>query len=311
MGKGIAIAFGVALALAGCNKGDDAAAARAKAAAEAKAFAAHEAAYRKERTDGLLTPEGWTTLIGLHWLERGAHYAGSAPNNGIHLAKGPPELGMFDVSPKGLVRFVPHKGLALTLDGQALQGATVLRTDLDEGGASKLGFDDGKGVATVIVRGDRTALRVKHADAEARTQFAGLEWWPGGTTWVVPGKFVPHEAGRTVQIVNIINQVEQVPNPGLVEFQRDGKTYRLEAIDEGEPTLFLVFADRTSGHGSYPAGRYMDIARPDAQGNVTLDFNRAYNPPCAFTAYATCPMPPAANRLDLAIAAGERVYAKH
>ena len=125
------------------------------------------------------------------------------------------------------------------------------------------------------------------------------------------GKFVPHEAGRTVQIVNVINQVEQVPNPGLVEFQRDGKTFQLEAIDEGEPTLFLVFADRTSGHGSYPAGRYMDIARPDAKGNVTLDFNRAYNPPCAFTAYATCPMPPAANRLDLVIAAGERVYAKH
>lgn len=311
MGKGIAIALGVAFAIAGCNKGDDGAAARAKAAAEAKAFAAHEAPYRKERIDGLLAPEGWTTLVGLHWLERGSHYAGSAPNNGIHLAKGPANLGMFDVSPKGLVRFVPAKGLALTLDGQPLQGAIVMRTDQDEGGASKLGFDDGKGVATVIVRGDRTALRVKHADAEARTQFAGLQWWPGGASWVVPGKFVPHEAGRTVQIVNIINQVEQVPNPGLVEFQRDGKTYQLEAIDEGEPTLFLVFADRTSGHGSYPAGRYMDIARPDAKGNVTLDFNRAYNPPCAFTAYATCPMPPAANRLDLAIAAGERVYAKH
>jgi uncharacterized protein (DUF1684 family) len=311
MGKGIAIVVGVALVLAGCNKGADEAAARAKAAAEAKAFAAHEAPYRKERIDGLLEPEGWTSLIGLHWLERGAHYAGSAPGNGVHLSMGPAHLGMFDVSPTGVVRFVPAKDLPLTFDGQPLKGAIVMRTDQDEGGPSKLGFDDGKGVATVIVRGDRTALRVKHADAEARTKFAGLTWWPGGTTWVVPGKFAPHEAGRTVEIANIINQVEQVPNPGAIEFQREGKTYRLEAIDEGEPTLFLVFADRTSGHGSYPAGRYMDIARPDKNGNVTLDFNRAYNPPCAFTAYATCPMPPAANRLDLAIAAGEQAYQKH
>ena len=103
---------------------------------------------------------------------------------------------------------------------------------------------------------------------------------------------------------------DEMPNPGAVEFQRDGKTYRLEALDEGGDELFLIYADRTSGHGSYGAGRYLYTAMPDAKGNVVLDFNQGYNPPCAFTAFATCPLPPPENRLDLAITAGEKAYAK-
>jgi uncharacterized protein (DUF1684 family) len=301
----------VALALAACDRGEDEAAARAAADARAKAFAAHEAPWRAERRASLLAPDGWTSLIGLHWIDRGAHYAGSAPGNGLKLAMGPAHLGMFDLAADGRVRFVPAQDATLTLDGQPLQGATLLKTDRDEGGPSKLGFDDGQGMATVIRRGDRTALRVKHAQAESRVRFAGLQWWPGGSEWVVPARFVAHPPGRTLPIVNIIGQVDEMPNPGVVEFQRGDKTYRIEAIDEGEPTLFLVYADRTSGHGSYPAGRYLDIPRPGKDGRVTVDFNRGYNPPCAFTAFATCPLPPAANRLDLAIVAGEKAYAKH
>jgi uncharacterized protein (DUF1684 family) len=99
-------------------------------------------------------------------------------------------------------------------------------------------------------------------------------------------------------------------NPGVLEFQHAGKTFRLQALDEGEGTLFLVFADRTSGHGSYGAGRFIDAPMPDAQGNVMIDFNQAYNPPCAFTPFATCPLPPPENRLDLKIEAGEKAYAK-
>jgi uncharacterized protein (DUF1684 family) len=296
--------------LAACHRGDDGAAAR-KAAEQASAFAAHEKPWRDERKAELIAPEGWTSLIGLHWIDRGAHYAGSAPGNGLHLAKGPPQLGMFDLDAKGHVRFVPEKGVALTLDGQPLAGATMLKSDMDEGGPSKLGFDEGKGVATIIRRGDRIALRVKHADAESRTHFHGIEYWPGGTDWTVDARFVPHPKGKTLPIVNIVNMVEDVPNPGVVEFQREGKTHRLEVLDQGEPTLFLVYADRTSGHGSYPAGRYLDIARPGPDGRVVLDFNRGENPPCAFTPYATCPLPPPANRLDLAVVAGEKVYAKH
>src|SRR5690606_29215205 len=108
---------------------------------------------------------------------------------------------------------------------------------------------------------------------------------------------------------NITGGVEAVANPGVVTFERAGATYSLQALDGGEGGLFLILADRTSGHGSYGAGRYLDVAAPDAQGHVKLNFNRAYNPPCAFTAFATCPLPPPENRLDLAVTAGEMAYA--
>ncbi|WP_343223365.1 DUF1684 domain-containing protein [Lysobacter sp. KIS68-7] len=309
MGKGIRIACAaIALVvLAACNRGDDGEAAR-KAAEAARAFAAQEKPWRDARAAALTAPDGWTSVIGLHWLERGAHYAGSAPGNGLLLEKGPPHLGMFDLDAQGRVRFVPEAGVALTLDGQPLTGATVLATDRDPNGPSVIGFDEGKGLATIIKRGDRLALRVKHADADARLHFKGIQYWPGGKDWTVRARYVPNPPGKTLPIVNIVNMVEQVPNPGAIEFERDGKVHRLELLDQGEPTLFLVFADRTSGHGSYPAGRYLDLPRPGPDGHITVDFNRVENPPCAFTAFATCPLAPPANRLDLEVIAGEKAY---
>ncbi|HEY0661352.1 MAG TPA: DUF1684 domain-containing protein [Lysobacter sp.] len=270
-------------------------------------FTREQQAWRDERKANLTKPDGWTSLIGLHWIESGAHYVGSDPDNGIRLAMGPAHLGLLDRKRESL-RFTPEKDTALTLDGEPLEGGTNLRSDDAEGGPSKLAFDEGKGIATVIKRGDRYALRVRHADAPTRTGFKGIDYWPADTGWVVTGKFVPHPAGKTIPIANIIGTTDEVPNPGAVEFERDGQVFRLEALDEGGDELFLVFADRTSGKGSYPAGRFLDAPKPDAQGRMRLDFNKAYNPPCAFTAFATCPLPPNENRLDLAIHAGEKTY---
>ena len=296
--------------LAACGGDEAADAARAQAeAALATAFANEQAAWRAERREGLLKPDGWTSLIGLHWIEPGAHYVGSDADNGIRLAIGPEHMGLLRLE-KGVATFVPESDATLTLDGAPLTAAATLRTDSDEAGPSVIAYDEGKGLATVIKRGDRYALRVKHADAPTRLHFAGLQYWPGGRDWKVDAKFVPHPAGKTIPIVNIVGMTDEVPNPGAVEFQRDGRTYRLEALDEGGDELFLIYADRTSGHGSYGAGRYLYAAKPDAGGNVVLDFNQGYNPPCAFTAFATCPLPPPENRLDLAITAGEKAYAK-
>jgi len=304
-----ALALVVALA-AGCGGDEAADALRAqREAALATAFANEQAAWRSERREGLLEPDGWTSLIGLHWIEPGAHYVGSDADNGIRLAIGPAHLGLLRLD-GGVVSFTPEGGAALTIDGAPLETSAALRTDAADEGPSVLAYDDGKGLATVIERGGRHALRVKHADAPSRVDFAGLEYWPGGRDWKIEAKFVPHPAGKTIPIVNIIGMTDEVPNPGAVEFQRDGKTFRLEALDEGGDELFLIYADRTSGHGSYGAGRYLYADKPDAQGNVVLDFNKGYNPPCAFTAFATCPLPPPENRLDLAIAAGEKAYAK-
>ncbi|MDR7099114.1 uncharacterized protein (DUF1684 family) [Lysobacter niabensis] len=294
----------LALMATGCK---DKEATHQAAEAKARAFAASQQAWRDERRAKLTQPDGWTSLVGLHWIDEGEHYFGSDPDNGIRLAAGPAHVGM--ISRKGdRLRFVPEKGALLTLDGQPLAGATTLRSDADDLGPSKLGFDDGKGVITVIKRGDRYALRVKHADAPTRIDFKGIEYWPGGDDWIVKARFVPNAPGKAILVANIIGITEDVPNPGAVEFQRDGKTYRIEALDEGDGVLSLVFADRTSGHGSYPAGRFLDAPMPDAKGNVVVDFNKSYNPPCAFTPFATCPLPPPENRLDLEVVAGEKAY---
>lgn len=301
------LAAAVVLA-AGCKRGDDGKAAAAQAAA-ASAFAQSEQAWRDQRRERLLAPDGWASLVGLHWIDPGSHYLGSDTDNGIRLAMGPEHMGMLDLEGRR-VRFVPDKGATLTLDGQPLTGAASLRTDMAEQGPSVIGFDGGKGQATVIERGGRHALRVKHADAPSRVRFAGLDYWPADAGWKIEGTFVPHPAGQTIEIASIIGTTDQVPNPGAIEFTRGGKTYRIEAQDEGEGELFLVFADRTNGHGSYGAGRFLYAPMPDANGKVMLDFNQSYNPPCAFTAFATCPLPPPQNRLDLAITAGEKAYAK-
>lgn len=278
-------------------------------AAAMAAFVSAEETWRTQRRERLVAADGWTSLIGLHWIERGEHFVGSAPGNGLRIAMGPPELGLLALA-DGQVRLTPAEGAGVTIDGQPASGTVPLRTDADPMGPSVIGFGGGDGQATVIERMGRLALRVRHALAPTRTGFAGLDYWPADRSWQIQGRFVAHPPGRTIEIASIIGGSEPLPNPGVVEFTRDGRTHRIEAIDEGGDTLFLVFADRTNGHGSYPAGRFMDVPRPDAEGNITLDFNRAYNPPCAFTAFATCPLPPPENRLDLAIEAGEKSYRK-
>ncbi|MGI8561414.1 MAG: DUF1684 domain-containing protein [Luteimonas sp.] len=269
-------------------------------------FLADNAIWQMQRREKLLQPDGWTSLVGLHWIELKAHYVGSSAGSGIRLANGPPKLGLLQQQ-DGRVYLTPEQGVALTLDGAPLRGRAELRTDTDPS-PSVVGFDDGKGRITVIERGGSRALRVQHAEAEARTQFKGLEYWPPDESWRIEARFEPHAPGRTLEIANILGTLEPMANPGAVVFERDGKPYRLEAVDEGDGALFLILADRTSGHGSYGAGRYIDAGKPAADGGVTVDFNRAYNPPCAFTAFATCPLPPPGNRLDLAVAAGEKNY---
>ncbi|HEY0502004.1 MAG TPA: DUF1684 domain-containing protein [Lysobacter sp.] len=302
-----ALTLAVLFAVAACGKQGDDAATNAQADAAQAAFTRELDLHRQQRVADLTRADGWTSLVGLHWIEPGSHYIGTSAGNGIQLAKGPAHFGMIELG-NGRLRFVPEKGVAMMLDGQPLTGETILRADDAPTGPSVITFDEGKGIATVIKRGPRYALRVKHADADSRTGFRGLDYWPASRDWRVTGRFVAHPPGKTLEIANIIGTTDPVPNPGAIEFERDGKAYRIEALDEGEETLFLVFADRTSGHGSYPAGRFLDVAKPGAGDTVILDFNQSYNPPCAFTPFATCPLPPPENRLDLAIQAGEKTY---
>ncbi|MFS8381356.1 DUF1684 domain-containing protein [Xanthomonas campestris] len=271
-----------------------------------KTFLADNAAWREARLTELRAPDGWTSLVGLHWLSLKAHYIGRSADSGIRLAVGPPKMGMVS-SERDAVWFVPERGAALTVGGKPLTGKIRFQSDVDPQ-PTLIGFDDGKGVLSLIHRGDRYALRVKHADAPSRTGFAGLEYWPIDPSWRIQARYVPNNVGKTIPIVDIVGISSEQPNAGAIEFERDGKTYRLEAIGEPGRPMFVVFADRTSGHGSYSAGRFLDLEAPDASGHVVVDFNRAINPPCAFTPFATCPLPPPENRIDLAVSAGEKAY---
>lgn len=294
------------LGVAACGKEPPPAAAPAPVD---KAFLADQQAWREQRRQELQAPDGWTSLVGLHWLELKEHYIGSGPGSGIRLAVGPARMAL--VSRVGdQVFLTPEPGAGLRMDGAPLLRRTRLYSDR-ENTPSVVEFDDGKGKLSLIERGGRYALRVKHADAPARLGFAGLQYWPAAASWRIRARFVPNAPGTTLPIVDIIGVTTPSPHAGALEFERDGKRWRLEAIGEPGRPLFVVFADRTSGRGSYPAGRFLDVPAPNADGSVVLDFNRAYNPPCAFTPFATCPLPPPENRLDLAVEAGEKTYAAH
>ncbi|MGH8054255.1 MAG: DUF1684 domain-containing protein [Stenotrophomonas sp.] len=295
----------VAMLLGGCG---DKNAEVGKPAPVDPAFAHDNALWREQRLTELTKPDGWASLVGLHWLELKAHYIGSGSTSGIRLAMGPPRMGM--VSRDGdKLWFTPEPGVVLQADGQTVKGRIPFRSD-DDASPTVISFDDGKGLLTLIHRGPRYALRLKHADAPARLTFGHLAYWPADPSWRVTARFVPHDVNKTIPIVDITGLATDLPNAGAVEFERDGRTWRLEALGEPGRPLQLIFADRTNGRESYSAGRYIDLDVPDAKSEVVVDFNRAYNPPCAFTPFATCPLPPPENRMDMKVEAGEKAYVK-
>lgn len=261
---------------------------------------------RAARIDRLRAPQGWLSLVGLHWIEPGTHTLGRAADNAIVLATGPAHAGSVTRTGDAIV-FTPATDAGIAIDGQPATAAVTLAFDATDT-PTTIAFDDGRATAQLISRGDRLGLRVRDERAATRTQFAGLPFYPVDAAWKVDARFEPHPPGKTIDIANVLNMVEATPNPGAVVFEKDGREYRLEALDNGDGSLFLIFADRSNRADTYGAGRFLYADAP-ADGHVTLDFNLAVNPPCAFNAYSTCPLPPPENRLDLAVAAGEQRYA--
>lgn len=295
--------------LAGCGDGGQQAAADAEAARAAdaarNAYEAEIRAWREQRLAALLRPDGWLSLVGLHWLTPGATFVGSGVGSGTRLAVGPEQLGMVSLGKDGTLSLDIHPGADVMVDGQPATGRVLLRAD-SQGGPTVVGFNRGDASFVVIERGGRFGLRVRDAMAPTRRRFPGLVYFDIDPAFRFEARFEAHPPGKTIEIVNMLGMVEPMANPGRVHFEKDGAAYSLEAVDEGDGRLFLIFADRTSGHESYPASRFLYAEPAGPDGTTVVDFNRAYNPPCAFTPYSTCPMPPPENRLDLRVAAGEK-----
>jgi uncharacterized protein len=264
--------------------------------------------YRAERLVNLTSDNGWLTLIGLFWLKEGENKFGSDPKLDIVL---PPEkvsrlAGSFWLK-DGAVRLEARPDSGITVGDKPVT-SLELKSDADDK-ATVLRL--GSLTIQIIKRNDKLGVRVKDKENPDRANFRGIESYPTDLKWRVEAHLERYNPPKALPIMNVLGMESDEPSPGAVVFQVDGQTYRLDAITEpDEPRLFMIFADKTSGKETYGAGRYLYIDPPDSSGRVIIDFNKAYSPPCAFTNYATCPLPPQQNRLSLAIEAGEK-YTSH
>jgi uncharacterized protein (DUF1684 family) len=263
-----------------------------------------EEQWRAQHQSELTKDFGWLTVVGLDWLKEGDNRVGSDPASAVPLPPGSAPKNVAVISLHGgKATLHPASAVPLLLNGKPAS-ETPLREDADVLSIDRLKF-------FVIQRGDRLGIRLKDDDSAARKHFQGLSWYPIDPSWRVQAKFTPWPAPHSIVFHNTIGQEESEPSPGYVTFQKDGREFRLEpTLEDG--VFFFVLRDRTSGKTTYGASRFLYADPPpkgSTDGMMWLDFNQAENPPCAFTPYATCPLPPPQNRLALAITAGEKTYA--
>lgn len=262
--------------------------------------------WRDKRLASLTASNGWLSLIGLEWLKEGRNRVGSGADNDIVLKAGPAHLGVINVAKDGSLHIVLDANSGATVDGKPVLEATLL-DDAHAGDSGPTNVSFGSASFFVIERDGRKALRVKDAQAETRTHFQGLDYYPMDASWRIVADWVPFDPPHELEIGSVLGTINKEKVPGKAVFHRDGHTYELMPIQEEPDSLFFVIADRTSGRETYGAARFLYADLPK-DGKVVLDFNRAYNPPCAFTPYATCPLAPPENRMDLAVTAGEKKY---
>jgi hypothetical protein len=298
-------AAGVAICLAAVASGLPA----PPAAPPAPDLAALERAHlewRAGRLSRLTSETGWLTLVGLHWLAEGDNALGSAPGAKLPLpaGKAPARAGTLRLE-GGRVTLLPEPGAGLTIAGEAVAAPRPLATDAE---AEPTLVDLGSLNFYVLVRGGRFGLRVRDREAPLRRDFPGLDSFPFDPAARVEASFAPNPPGTTVPVANVLGTTDPMPSPGRLTFTLQGESFTLIALDDtGDGRLFLVVGDRTNGVETYGAGRFL-YADPPRDGKTVVDFNRAYNPPCAFTPWSTCQLPPRENRLPVRIEAGEKKF---
>jgi uncharacterized protein (DUF1684 family) len=259
--------------------------------------------WREARNERMASPDGWISLVGLEWLEPGANMVGSAESSDARIPGGPEQWGTLYLDDDG-IRFEAVAGSGVTVDGQSVDEADLVA--------------DNRGEPSVVRNGDLSfhviyresyALRIKDRKAPGLMKFHGVPVYEIQPDWRIEGRFIPAGEGTTVDIANVLGQTSASPVFGTFEFDRDGETWSLLALGtEQSESLWFLFADRTSGRETYGAGRFLYSEGMPEDGRLVVDFNKAYNPPCAFNDYSTCPLPPADNRLRLAVRAGEKKY---
>ncbi len=260
-------------------------------------------AWRASRHERLMKPDGWLTLVGLEWLQEGETSIGSAAQNDIQLPGGPDYWGVV-VLHENHLEFKNHNLEKVRINNEPLVSAQLIADT--EGEPTVL--TSGSISLNVIFR-ESYALRIKDSQAIALQNFKAVENYPISDLWRIDSVFVPAQEGVVMEITNVLGQLYESPVFGTFEFEMDGKTHSLIGLGtKDSENLWFIFADRTTGHGTYGAGRYLYSDGMPENNRLTVDFNKAYNPPCAFNPYSTCPIPPQRNRMDLLVLAGEKDF---
>ncbi len=281
------------------------------------------AEWRSERDASLRAEDGYLSLVGLHWLDEGRHGFGSDPENDLVLPAGRvPARGGTLVVEQGRVHAELEPGVTALLDGQpvadvrgerapasrALLGSRVDLASDAEGAPNRLAFGDV--TLWIIDRAGRLGVRVRDPASPLRAAFDGVDAFVPDPAWRVEARFEPH-LQRMLAVPNIMGTTYEDTSIGMLAFEREGRTWRLQPTGDGLDSLFLIFGDETNGGATYGGGRFLRVGAPDERGRVLLDFNRAYNPPCAFTPFTTCPLPPEGNVLPFSVRAGEKAPRQH
>ena len=274
--------------------------------------------WHQNRVKSLKSENGWLNVAGLFWLKEGANKVGGNIGNDIAFPseKTPDQLGTFQLT-NGAVTFTPAPGAVVLTDkaGQAAsaekpQPLLATETIFSPENKRPVILQHGPLRWFIIKRGNRYGVRLRDLESPVLKEFQGINRFSVDETWRIKARLETPSEPKTIPIMDVLGQISQYPLAGTLVFERAGQTYRLDAAGEGE-RLFIIFGDQTNTHETYGAGRFLYADKAGSDGTTVLDFNESINPPCAFTAFATCPLPPKQNKLVLAVTAGEKRYGEH
>lgn len=262
-------------------------------------------AWHERRVKRLKSPTGWLNLVGLHWLKEGVNTFGSDSSNTLVFpAKAPKKAGTLTMQ-KGRVTLAVEKNVSITVGGKSV--ATMeLKDDRD---SNKTTLEMGAFRFFVIYRNGEYAIRLRDLESPLLNQFTGTEMYPIDINWRVEARLETYDPPKIILVPTVLGTLDSSVCPGKLIFDVDGKEYGLEPIyEDGTDELFIIFGDATNASETYGGGRFVYARKPGADGKTFIDFNKAYNPPCVFTDYATCPLPPPQNKLPVLITAGEKKW---
>ena len=274
-------------------------------AEEQSDYAATISKWRTERETNLKKETGWLTVAGLSWLKEGTNTVGAGEKFDVRLTENfkAGKFGQIDFA-NGKAVLKVESGVEAQSDGKSITGPIELVSD-EKGKPTEI--RTGTQTFFLIKREERYGIRLKDSNSEARRNFTGLHWFPVKESYKVTARLEPGTEEKEVKVPNVLGGFFKMKSPGRLKFILEGKEQSLQAVEEDDGSLFLIFADHSNEKETYKTGRFL-YADKAVNGETVLDFNKAENPPCAFTPYATCPLPPAGNKLAVAINAGEKRF---